>query len=77
MNFLNINDLKNCFDILIWSSGSKAPVEAVWAANDFMKLFLNNENIILLDEEVSNWDKFIEQLNQVKVKLNQIKVKYE
>jgi len=68
MDSLEIDKIRKCFDTLIWSGDSDAPAEAIWAANDFMKLFLNNENIISLNEEVSNWDEFIEQLNQVKVK---------
>jgi hypothetical protein len=67
MNAIEIDEIRKCFNTLIWSGGSEAPAEAVWAANDFMKLFLNKDDIILLDEESSNWDDFIEQLNRVKV----------
>jgi len=63
MDDMKVDEVRKCFDTLIWSGGSEASPEVIWAANDFMKMFLNKEDILLLEEDSSNWEDFIEQLN--------------
>lgn len=62
-----IKQMKGIFSTLLHSWGGDSPVEAVWTANELMEFFLKSRNITLLDEDTSNYEKFIYQIEQVEL----------
>ena len=65
---MKLEEVKKAFKTLIWSGGAEAPREAVWAANEFMAIFMKNKgtitDIIELDEMSENYEEFINQLEK-------------
>ena len=57
-------EIKKAFVTLCYSWGGDTPAEAVWAANEFMQIFMETKEIVLLDESTENYEEFINQIKQ-------------